>query len=301
MEHRYPSLLLLALATTTLRAQNLVPNPSFDIQDSCPAVSELFVAQPWDSPTLGTPDAFNSTCATQNGAGHTGIGSSGVYIYSTFPDNREYMQAPLTSPLVAGQTYCASFWVKRSDFRLGCDRVGAHLRTGAYSANSTGVIAFTPQVESPAGVILGGTSWHQISGTFTAAGGEDHILIGNFRNDAGTMTQVENAGNSSAVCYYRVDDVVIQSCVVGIEEDEADAPLTVFPQPATDVLHLALPASEHLVRADLMDMSGRLLISQGHRSDRTDIDVSALPEGSYVLMVTTDVGVSTQRVLVGGR
>ncbi|HEX2617491.1 MAG TPA: hypothetical protein VHL57_08105, partial [Flavobacteriales bacterium] len=61
-------------------AQNMVPNPGFEVQDTCPAVSEIELAVPWERPTNGTPDLFNSTCATQNGPGHTGIGSSGVFL-----------------------------------------------------------------------------------------------------------------------------------------------------------------------------------------------------------------------------
>ena len=101
--------LLFLPASIFSSAQNLVPNASFDVQDSCPAVSELFVCQPWERPTLGTPDAYNSTCPTQNPPGRTGIGSSGVYLFSTFPDNREYMQVALTSALTSGQTYYVSF------------------------------------------------------------------------------------------------------------------------------------------------------------------------------------------------
>ena len=131
-------------------AQNMVPNPSFDVQDSCPAVSELFVCQPWNTPTLGTPDAFNSTCPTQNGPGHTGIGSAGVYAFSTFPDNREYMQAPLLSPLVAGQSYNVSFWVKRANFRYAINRFGAYFSVGAVSnMSTTSVLAYIPKCKTP--------------------------------------------------------------------------------------------------------------------------------------------------------
>ena len=49
-----------------LKAQNLVPNYSFDTLSMCPdyygGVAPLF-APPWDGPTFGTPDIFNA-CAT---------------------------------------------------------------------------------------------------------------------------------------------------------------------------------------------------------------------------------------------
>ncbi len=175
------TILALAVLATLGKAsaQNLVPNPSFEVQDTCPAVSEIFLAAPWGTPTLGTPDLFNTTCSTQNSPAHTGVGSSGVFAVSTFANSREYLQAPLTAPLQAGQGYCVSFWVLRSNFQLAVDRLGVRFRTGALSLNQTNPITETPQVESPGGVFLTGTSWIQITGQFVASGGEDHILCRN--------------------------------------------------------------------------------------------------------------------------
>lgn len=45
--------------------QNLVQNGNFEQFDTCPTFhSQLYRAQFWNSPTLATPDYFN-TCATQ--------------------------------------------------------------------------------------------------------------------------------------------------------------------------------------------------------------------------------------------
>lgn len=300
LTHVFTLTFCIGLYGTTLQAQNLVPNPSFDIQDSCPQVSELFVAQPWDSPTVGTPDAFNSTCPTQNGPGHTGIGSSGIYIYSTFPDNREYMQAPLTAPLVAGQTYCVSFWVQRSNFQYACDRVGAHLRTGAYSETTTGVLEFIPHVQNTPGNMLTGSAWHNISGAFTATGGEDHILIGNFANDAATTTQVVNPDNDSQICYYKVDDVVVQSCAIGMDE-ASDAGYSVFPVPAIGQLHVAVRNGGAVTSARLFDAAGRTALlssGAGARSGIFTLDVSTLARGVWTLRLETTDGPLVERIVL---
>ena len=160
-------------------AQNLVPNPGFEVQDSCPAVSEIMLAQPWNSATLGSPDLFNNSCPSQQGSARTGIGCAGVYTYSTFADNREYMQVQLTSPLVAGSTYEVSFYAKRlSFFTYAIDRIGAYLSTTELSETSTSALTmYTPQIENAAGNVLSGTGHNLISGTFTASGGEQYQLI----------------------------------------------------------------------------------------------------------------------------
>src|SRR5438309_939510 len=81
-----------------------------EVMDTCPLVSQITLAHPWNSPTSGTPDLFNSSCAPQNLQARTGVGSCGIYLLNTFTDNREYIQAPLNTPLIAGQNYCVSFW-----------------------------------------------------------------------------------------------------------------------------------------------------------------------------------------------
>jgi hypothetical protein len=159
-------------ATTVTWAQNLVPNPGFEVQDTCPAVSQIELAQPWNSPTLGSPDLFNTTCGSQNGSPHNGYGSAGFYTYSTFPNNREYVQVQLTSPLVAGETYEVSFYVKRLTFySYAVNRMGAYFSASELDLSTTSSLtSVTPQVEHTS--MLSGTTYTLISGTFTAAGGE---------------------------------------------------------------------------------------------------------------------------------
>jgi hypothetical protein len=287
-------------SASTVNAQNLVPNPGFEVQDTCPAVSELFLAPPWDSPTLGTPDLFNSTCAAQNSLARTGIGSSGVFVFSSFANSREYLQAPLTAPLQAGQGYCVSFWVLRSNFQLAADRIGARFRTGPLDLTQTNPINEIPQVESPAGVLLTGTSWIQVIGQFTANGGEDHIIIGNFRDDANTNEQVVNPGSTSAVAYYRIDDISVSSCAVGIEEALSPEQITVFPQPASDLMHVVFPEAWPLTNLELLSLDGRVVLSQGvsGRSGNAVLDVAGIPQGVYILSLRTANDIAIRRVAV---
>ena len=99
-------------------AVNLVPNDSFESISSCPtSFSQMYLAAPWDAPTLGTSDCYNA-CVTgwppfpvpdvplspfgfQNS--RTGIGHAGIIVLNG-TDYREYIEAPLTNPLVAAQT-----------------------------------------------------------------------------------------------------------------------------------------------------------------------------------------------------
>lgn len=187
---------LLLVATAPAHAVNLVPNPSFESYSSCPfSFGQASVAISWSVPTLGTSDYFNA-CApasfpsvnvpyTQIGyrPARTGVGMAGLIPYSPAPDYREYLQAQLSFPLAAGQTYEVRFYVSLADTAsLAVDRLGAYLSVGPVGpVNNDAPLGVTPQVESPAATYLtDAINWILVSGTFVAAGGEDHIVIGSW-------------------------------------------------------------------------------------------------------------------------
>lgn len=275
-------------------SQNLVPNFGFEIQDTCPAVSQITLAPPWNSPTIGTPDLFNSTCATQNSPGRTGIGSSGVFCYSTFPNNREYIQAPLTSPLVAGQAYCVTFYVKRSNYRYAVNRIGAYLCAGAVNQMTTSNLNFTPQVENNPSNMLSSTSWMMIYGSFIASGGEDHILIGNFSNDANTDTLVVTSTSSSKVAFYKIDDVKVEACTPSfIESNDFSTSIFAYPSPANDFVNFKFEIALNISDIILIDLSGKV-IKDIHlvqmNTQEFSIDISRLPEGIYLASFQSSYG-----------
>jgi len=213
------------LAVPAARAVNLVPNPSFESYASCPtSFSQIYQAVPWDTPNTGTSDYLNA-CAppvfpsvnvplNEQGSqsAHTGVGYAGLIPLSAAPDYREYIQAPLTSPLVANASYLVQFWVSLADSSiLAIDRLGAYLSVGAVGpVPNDAPLAVTPQVESPANVYLtNATGWTLVSGVVVAGGGEDHITIGSFRDDANTAT-VPGPGQWPGGAYYYIDDVSVE-------------------------------------------------------------------------------------------
>lgn len=212
-------------------APNLVPNPSFETVNPCPSMidldtGEIHFATPW-SRARSTPDLFhhcgatNSVKTPSNAMGTQcpyGVvcgstppgGYAGIVAYQSSTSNaREMIQAPLISSLVAGKKYRVRFYVSLADFfQYGIDRMGAHVRTGAVDPNNPPVMA--AQVQNPAGTLLTDKlGWTMITGKFTAAGGENQIVLGNFSTDINTMKQNTGSG-SFTQAYYYVDMVSLR-------------------------------------------------------------------------------------------
>jgi OOP family OmpA-OmpF porin len=221
------------LAATPAAAVNLVPNASFESYVNCPVTfGQFFETVSWTMPNTGTSDLFNvcspggfpSVSVPVNTIGNeapvSGVGYAGIIPYSAAPDYREYVQAQLTSALVANATYTVSFNVSLGDTcSIAVDRLGAYFSVGPLSFGNDAPIAVTPQVESPANVPLdNSTGWTTISGSFVAAGGETHIILGSFRDDAATNT---SPGPSvwPGGAYYYIDDVSVE--VVNTQVDQA--------------------------------------------------------------------------------
>ncbi|MFI5203925.1 MAG: T9SS type A sorting domain-containing protein [Flavobacteriales bacterium] len=293
---------ILVLLAISVSSQNLVPNPGFEVQDTCPAVSQIYLAQPWVSATTGTPDLYNTTCPTQNASARTGIGSSGVYCLNTFANNREYMEVPLTSSLVNGQTYCVNFYVSRLNYRYACNRMGAYFSVGAVNQATTSVLPFIPQVENNPGNMLSAIGWIQIWGSFVASGGESHLILGNFSNDADTDTLVVNAGSTSKVAYYKIDDVSVMACAAGMEETGfAEENITVYPSPANDKVNIRVEKDMSISKIEILSVTGGIVKSTAVNytaAGTFTTDLSELNNGIYIISLSTEFGIVNKRIVV---
>jgi hypothetical protein len=228
MRMTFRSLCLLPLLLThALVAQQLVPNPGFELFTTCPTfASQLDHAAPWMNPTLGTPELYHACAGSGSFAGvpanfsggfqfpRTGQGFAGIYVFNGgIPNMREYISVPLLQPLQAGRCYDFRMYVNMpNDFGLACDAIGVHFSQGPVTAMSAGVLSLPEHIGHPSGQLITDTlGWTEVSGVYTAAGGEDHLTIGNFRTDAQTSVQLVQPGVwYQGQAYLLVDDVSLE-------------------------------------------------------------------------------------------
>ena len=213
---------------------NLVPNPGFEEFRVRPlgwyykGSQYNRVMRYWRSPTAASPDAYNpdvrvprSWAAQGFGAyePHGGTAMSGITVFGCGdgkPHCREYVQTQLIEPLVRGQRYAISFWVAALPRGRRCDGLGAALLEQPEYRDDDGRLALAARAEGGACTrvdfadVAGlGGSWIERRATFTAAGGELYLVLGNFGEDATTHTVVPDVEAPLAFGYYYLDDVSI--------------------------------------------------------------------------------------------
>jgi hypothetical protein len=114
-------------------------------------------------------------------------------------------------------------------------------------------------------------------------------------------------GCLSSFDYVTVTSVVIDCCdpkrMAGPVDDDAQAAVYVYPNPAHNVLVIAL--NENIgdgqqVRVEVTDMQGKQMIYQEYVSDSHEyrLDITALSSGMYIVNVTTGENTMTQKVSV---
>ena len=226
-----------------LQAQNLVPNPSFEMFKKCPNDYNIKYRKElvtgWYMATGGTPDYFNSCTRLQVGVPQNFMGScfakdgwayAGIIVLlepsvdstSSATDYREYIETKLNEPLAKNQKYCVTFY-----FSVAPNSTYAVNRLGAYFSEnkignrlSTRTLNYKPQISLDSATILTEKqNWYAVTDTFCAKGNERYLTIGNFYNDRKTLYKTLDVSGiskiqqtkiaASKISYYYIDLVSV--------------------------------------------------------------------------------------------
>jgi len=232
----------LLVISTSASAQNLVPNFSFETVSGLPTEEDqLNLASPWQSlnnspdlfyagqvniPLLPCDDVdipFNAGgyCPTRTG----GSGYAGIRLDFSF-DYREYIAVPLTIPLIAGELYRVEAYFQRSDSsRYACNKLGALFTNNIPLQPGSGTIGFLPSPNLESNLVISDTSaWTLLTGIYQAAGGENYITIGLFRQNSDPALTIVDLGNLNPDCgnflnsaYYFIDEVTVKPVAETVE------------------------------------------------------------------------------------
>lgn len=256
MKHFYKIFMTLCIFNPTFSmSQNLVPNPSFELYDTCPYDDgQIYFAAPWFQPSnyngtvtnTSSSDYYNA-CGSSLGVpnnitgyqfARTGNAYAGLFFY-TNNATREYIEVKLLDSMIAGKKYCVEYYVSLAfpftvatdDFHMFFSKDSLLDTTALY------VIPVVPSVTNPDGNYITDTlNWKLVSGQYIANGGEKYLTIGNFYDNANTDTI---GSGTSVYCY--VEDVSVIDCGwSGVKEFENNLNMTIYPNPSNGLFNVKL-------------------------------------------------------------
>lgn len=228
MLHFRISLILWVAVYAAMQAQNLVPNPSFEVFDKCPTDYNIkyhkTLVPGWFMATGGTPDYFNSCTRVQVGVPQNFMGScfakdgwayAGVILLQEPvvgpnekpTDYREYIQAQLSEPLKKGHWYKVSFYISVAPYSTyAINRIGAYFSEKKIGNRSTTrILDYKPQIAlDSVNIITEKQAWFAVADSFMAKGNERFMTIGNFYNDARTNFKVLSTDGISQIQQDRI-------------------------------------------------------------------------------------------------
>lgn len=311
---------------SALNAQNLVPNPGFE------TYSNAFcgIATPgeftnsindWSCPNSSSPDMYltiiDQTCfnfqpnSTYGGPiglkgsqdPHNGRVFAGIFTHTVANlEQRDYIQAQLTSPMVAGNKYVVEYFVSLADnHEFASNGVDAHLSTSGISQSGGSVMSYTPQITS--GVITETQDWVRVSDTIVAQEAFTHITIGNFASDASTTLSANATASGQPGTYggyYFVDDVRIEEIT---NDPPASLPetflakLEIFPNPFEN--QLTIQPEDHSSEFDLSitDAFGKEIINQSSLKGKQTISTKNFARGVYFVTIRLGDQYITQKII----
>ncbi len=205
---------------------NLVRNPSFEQNDSCPdqydevkyahwtGLDTVWNPPDWAHAIPGVPD-YCHTCAPYPSLGNVSAPANGYFYHyprtgngmvqvNMFCDERlvtggpqqfrDYLQSRLSKQLISGNNYLVTFYVSSEGVSFySCNNIGAYFDDGTIDTTHNPGFTQThcrPQIVENAIIndtaIGDSMTWIKIQDTFTARGTEKFITIGQFTDQAHT-------------------------------------------------------------------------------------------------------------------
>lgn len=200
------------LVTISLSAQNLVPDPGFEIYSRLPKGIDntIMRTKHWTNSTITAGDYYNKEGSGHGSAPHNifgneephnGNGYAGICIESNLV---EYIQAKLKSTLAKGQQYLISFYISRCDRRPAPVKEFGILFSDKVSSgySRTGIPAKPPVEFIKEDGFKQSKGWMKLSTVYTAEGYESVLLLGHFTYDEPNGVKKKS--------HYYIDDVTIE-------------------------------------------------------------------------------------------
>ncbi|MCF8423652.1 MAG: T9SS type A sorting domain-containing protein [Bacteroidia bacterium] len=309
-------------------SQNLIQNPSFESYtnalnnlggfDNYNATPVYHVLDNWYG--YFTPDYFHDTCINGpapnqygfdipvNFFGYANTKNGNAYIgfafYQKSDESKEYVYQQLSSPLQAGKNYCINFFVSRAVRSTYAIKNIEVLFSNSLISLSNGYIQANAQIVKQANFITDTTTWTEIQGCFTAAGGEQYLMIGNFNSNANTDTLFIGTSNPipfyGDFSYYYIEDItLIDQSTVGVNELGNGATINVFPNPANDIVNFQFSDVNSKRKIVLYNTIGEVVLTEDATTQNSSLKTHHLLSGIYFYTILVgDKNIKTNKIVI---
>jgi hypothetical protein len=264
------------------------------------------------NPSLYTPDYFNScdssfqqfftTPSNLKGYQYPKSGDAyiGIATWENQTEKKEYIQLEMNEPLKLNHHYLFSCYLSLAEVSDYANAdFGVHFDSDSLFFSTFNSIPLTPQLVNQPGNFFADTSlWMEFSGIYLAQGGEQFIIIGNFKNNNGNppdTLKIQPTGTQGSGTYYYIDDVSLidLDSTLAVKENEAMAQVEVFPNPASSILTIKLNAAPQ--QYSITDIKGNTLMQNSiSKQEQIQIDITELPSGFYVISFLNKQGYITR-------
>lgn len=138
------------------------------------------------------------------------------------------------------------------------------------------------------------------------AGGSSYQWLNNGTPIGGATSATYNAttsGNYSCIITFTdcMDTTVNQYTLTAVDcsgiEETNSTTINLYPNPAHEKLNISASNNVLIEQVDIIDLSGRKVISTTPNSSNTIINVEELRAGAYMITITTEHGVKTKKII----
>ncbi len=283
--------LFFLLFASTAAAQNLIPDPGFEIHnENCAPYPGL---THWFNPNLATPDTWcypgglcnpllteaniNELQLLEPYEGNCMAGIFVAYPQSSNMQTRDYLTTELNEPLIEGEEYELSFWLYRHIvFDAAIDKIGFYFSEDQPYFETFEMLPVEPQIELDT-LIVTTDEWVYMSRTHTAQGGERYMTFGNFRDhDEMTYVLTGMSWKLSQNSYYFFDEMQLALLWKNVESQEKFINYTWNGHILSCHVH-----ERNFCR--VYDTSGRLIEEKLIAPGSAQINLTSLTSGIYIV------------------
>ena len=292
----------------SVNSQNLIPNPDFEYFTSCPDdISQIDTVAPWFSPNYATPDYYNSCTNTSqidvptNTFGyqypHSGSGYAGIVAFVDNQNNyREFIGVQLSSALQSNNCYQLQFYLNLANkSKYNTTDISAYFTDTAIIYPNVNQLPVSPQLNNSGGILADSLGWTAYSWNYIATGGENYLIIGNFKDDLSIDTMVANPGGIAPFVYFYIDDVSLTPCT-SLNENISGI-FELFPNPTGDLLEINTGISRANRKLKVYNILGVQVYETDFADASVRINVQFLSAGLYYAVIESENHLSRKQFL----